>query len=290
MWTICKREIRASIQRVPVIVYMALMLLAFGILVFYYHISSANGDLSSALFDSRYALLLTVPILCMSSMSQDKKRGIDGFWRAMPVSTGAVVLGKYFAMLVVTLIPLTVMSVYILLLSLFAKSPNLADAFVCMGIYFLMQAALVALCQFISSLTSNRWISLAGGILSTAAMLFLPVLGAFMPDRLWISLVGFGVLALAVGVAVGFFTRSVFVGIGGGVVLATPVIVMLIAFRGALASMLDAVLNVVSPFYHFEVTYGASILYPTTIVALAAFAALFVYMTVVSARESRVRR
>lgn len=290
MWTICKREIRASIQRVPVIVYAAVMLLAFGILVFIYNISNGSGDLAYALFDSRYALLLAVPVLCMSSMSEDKTRGIEGFWRAMPVSSGVVVLGKYVAMLAVTLIPLAFMSVYVLLLSLFCKDPNLADAFVCIGVYFLMQAALVALCQFISSLTSNRWIALAGSILATAAMLFLPVLGFFLPDKLWISLVGFGILALAIGVATGFWTRNVFIGIAGGVVAASPVVVMLIVWRDALAAALDVVLNVVSPFYHFETTYNTSILNAISVVAIVAFAVLFVYMTVASTRESRVRR
>jgi hypothetical protein len=191
---------------------------------------------------------------------------------------------------VVTLIPLAVMSMYILLLSLLSRDPNLIDAFACVGMYFLMQAALVALCQFISSLTSNRWIALAGGILSTAAMLLLPVLGVFLPDKLWISLVGFGIMAAAVGVAVGFWTKTLFFGIGTGAVVASPVIVMLFVRRDALASALDVVLDAISPFYHFETTYRTSILYVTSIVALAAFIAVFVYMTVQSTRESRVRR
>ena len=43
MWTIFKREIWASRQRVPVIAYVALMLLTMGILVFIYHISNGNA-------------------------------------------------------------------------------------------------------------------------------------------------------------------------------------------------------------------------------------------------------
>ena len=290
MWTIFKREIWASRQRIPVIAYVSLMLLTMGILVFIYHISSGNGDLAGALFDSRYALLAAVPILCMSSMSDDRAHGVAGFWRSMPISTGAVVLGKYFAMLVVTLIPLVVMSVYVLLLSLFCETPNLADAFMCIGMYFLMEAALVALCQFISSLTSNRWIALGGGVLATVAMLLLPVLGVYLPNKLWISLVGFGVLAAAVGVAVGFWTKNLFVGIGSGVVAASPVVVMLIVWYDAVAGALDVLLDVISPFYYFETAYSESILYATSIVALVAFTAVFLYMTVQSAAESRIRR
>ena len=154
MSAVYKRELRAYMNNVYGWLFMAILLMFAGFMVFLDNVYNGYPNFEYALSDSQYALMILIPILCMRSMAEDKHNKTDMFYLSLPMSTTSVVLGKYFAMLTVLAVPCAALCVYPLILGLLGEV-NMTVAYLAVLQFFLLGAALIAVCQFTSSLSDN---------------------------------------------------------------------------------------------------------------------------------------
>ena len=176
MFAVYKRELRAYMSNVYGWLFMAVLLLFEGFMMFLENLVAGSPNIEYALLMGEYALLLMIPILCMRSMAEDRRNKTDMFYLSLPMRTSAVVLGKYFALLTVYALPCAVIGLYPLVLGLFG-TVNYVGGYSALLFFFLLGAALIAVCQFLSSLTDNLVVAAVLGVLGCLLLLGLSILG-----------------------------------------------------------------------------------------------------------------
>ena len=181
MFAVYKREIRAMLYNLHAGVFVTALLLTAGITVFLFNFLVGAADLIYAMPEMAYALLVAVPFLCATAFSNDRRGGMDTLYASLPVSAGGVVLGKYLARLTLMAVPTLVIGLYPLVLGLYGTS-NLPGAYATLLVFFLLGAALMALCLFIASFSRRAWLN---GLVSLAVAVLLygvPHALAHLPD------------------------------------------------------------------------------------------------------------
>ena len=286
MSAVYKRELRAYMSNVYGWLFMAVLLLFTGFMVFLENLVSGYPHIEYALLDSEYVLLLMIPILCMRSMAEDKRNKTDMFYLSLPMQTSAVVLGKYFALLTIYAIPCLVIGVYPLVLGLYGNV-NFLSGYVSLLFFFLLGAALIAVCQFLSSLTDNLVVAAVLGVMACVVLYILPLLTGILPDAAIVSFIGFVVLALlAAGIAF-LVTRDVTVTTIVGAVLVIPLSVVYMVTSSSFRGLLPAVLEQLAPFMHFEQTANYGLFSIPSLILLLSYPVFFLFLTVQSADKKR---
>ena len=286
MLAVYKRELRAYMHNVYGWLFMAITLLSVGFMMFLDNLVNGIPNFEYALSDSQYALLVLVPILCMRSMAEDRHNKTDMFYLSLPLQTSSVVLGKYFAMLTVYAVPCLVICTYPLILSGFG-AVNFLSAYVAILLYMLLGAALIAVCQFLSSLTENLVVAAVLGVVVSALLLFSPVLSYMLPGTAIVSFIGFAVLALLLAVVAFFATHNLNVTAITAAAAVVPLSVVYILARDSFKGIFPATLEFISPFTHFAIFCEAGTLSIQSVILLLSYPVLFVFLTVQSADKKR---
>ncbi len=286
MSAVFKREFKAYMNNVYGYLFMGILLFFIGALVSFFNLLAAMPAIEYALFYGRYVLLVMIPVLCMRSMAEDRRNKTDMFYLSLPIKTSAVVAGKYLALLAVYAIPMAVMALYPLLLALFG-TVNWGGSYTSLLFFFLIGAGMIAVCQFLSSLTDNLVVAAVLGIAVSAVLCFVPLLSSVLPDAPILSFIGLAVLAvLAAGICY-LVTRSFDIAAIVAAVLIVPLSVCYILFAERFAGVLPAVLTFVSPFYHFEEISQYGVLNLSSLILLLSYPVFFVSLTVRSADKKR---
>jgi len=177
IWSLMKKEIRSYFSSPIAYVVIAGFLLLVG--YFFYSLVgwfnaqamqmaqnpyyaqqvNINQMVFSPLFHNMSIILILVaPLLTMRLLAEEKKSGTDELLYTSPLSVGQIVLGKYFAALVM----LAAMLGLTALLSIFAfalGNPEIAPWLTGYLGLFLMGATFIAIGLFFSSLTENQIIA-----------------------------------------------------------------------------------------------------------------------------------
>ena len=145
----------------------------FGGFYFYMSVLMSNTTDLSYTFSSLFVIMIfVIPILTMRLFSEEKKQKTDQVLLTAPVSLTSIVLGKYFAALIMYLFCILITLVYAVIISFF----NTPDWITVLGNFlgiFLLGAALIAIGMFLSSITENQIVAAIGGIVVGVLMLFM---------------------------------------------------------------------------------------------------------------------
>lgn len=168
MRAIFKREFKACFQSVIGWLFLAVTL-AFYFLYFYvYNLSYGYPYISYSLNAIAFIFLVTVPVLTMRILAEERHAKTDQLILTAPVSVGRVVAGKYLALAAVFSIAIAVISLSPLLLGRFGTVPY-AESYVAILGFWLYGLTCIAIGTFVSSLTESQVIS----AVLTFAFLFL---------------------------------------------------------------------------------------------------------------------
>lgn len=286
MLAVYKRELRAYMNNVYGWLFMAIFLLFTGYMMFQNNLYDGMPEFELTLSASQYALLLLIPILCMRSMAEDRHNKTDMFYLSLPMKTSSVVLGKYFAMLTVYAIPCVILCVYPLVLGAFGPV-NYLVAYLSILLYLILGAALIAVCQFLSSLTDNLVIAAVLGVLAVAVLLFAPFLSYVIPLTAIASFIGFVVLALLLAGVAFLATHNLNVTAITGAVAVVPLSVVYILSRSSFEGLFPSLLRFISPFAHFATFCQFGTFSVQSLILLLSYPVLFVFLTVQSADKKR---
>ena len=286
MLAVYKRELRAYMNNVYGWLFMAIFLLFTGYMMFQNNLYDGMPEFELTLSASQYALLLLIPILCMRSMAEDRHNKTDMFYLSLPMKTSSVVLGKYFAMLTVYAIPCVILCVYPLVLGAFGPV-NYLVAYLSILLYLILGAALIAVCQFLSSLTDNLVIAAVLGVLAVAVLLFAPFLSYVIPLTAIASFIGFVVLALLLAGVAFLATHNLNVTAITAAAAVVPLSVVYILSRSSFEGLFPSLLRFISPFAHFATFCQFGTFSVQSLILLLSYPVLFVFLTVQSADKKR---
>ncbi len=286
MKAVYKRELKAYMNNVYGYLFMAVLLCACGVMVFLQNLLVMSPHVEYALIQVTYVFLVMIPVLCMRSMAEDKRNKTDMFYLSLPLSTGKVVLGKYFALLTVYVIPCLVVCLYPLLLGFFGEV-NYLSAYISIAYFILLGAGLLAVGQFMSSLTENLVVAAVLGVVAMAVLCFMPLVSGILPTAPIASFIGLVVLALLVALVAFVMTRNLTVATVTGAVLIIPLSVLYIILGNKFAGVLNALLEYLSPFLHFEYVAGNGIMDIGSLILLLSYPVFFLFLTVQSADKKR---
>lgn len=124
--------------------------------------------MSYALANVVILFLISIPVLTMRILADERRQKTDQLILTAPVTVGRIVLGKFLALSTVFLIPVIIVCGYPLLLSVFGTVP-MGEAYLAILGFFLYGLACISIGMFVSSLTESQVIA----AVLTFAVLFL---------------------------------------------------------------------------------------------------------------------
>ena len=155
------REVRSYFTGLTGAVFAAFLLLFAGIFTMIYNLNAGYANFEYAMGNMPFVFLVIVPILTMRTFAAEKRAHTDNLLYSLPVSMTKVVMGKYFALLTVFVLPVLVICFYPLVLSFFGEV-YLPAAYGSIVAFLFLGAALLAAGMFISSLTESQ--AVAAGV------------------------------------------------------------------------------------------------------------------------------
>jgi len=157
MWAIIKKEVRTYFLSPIGYVFVGLFLLMAS-LFFYSEVLVTGSTMFSNIFYSLSTILIMiVPLLTMRTFSEEKD-GTEQLLLTAPRSVTSIVLGKFFAALIVLLIAVLLTFTYYIIL-MFLGNPNIKTSLVTVFGFILLGAALISFGMFASSITENQVIA-----------------------------------------------------------------------------------------------------------------------------------
>jgi ABC-2 type transport system permease protein len=158
MFAIYKKELKSYFHSFIGFLFIAATLFFLGLYFSVYNVNWGYPYVSYTLSAVLLLFMLTVPVLTMRILAEEKRNKTDQLILTAPVSVGGVVIGKFLALLTIFAIPVAVFCVYPLLLRIYGDVPMLEN-YLSIFAYFLYGMTAIAIGLFVSSLTESQVIA-----------------------------------------------------------------------------------------------------------------------------------
>ena len=285
MGAIFRHELRNYFHSLTAYVFGAFLLAVVGLGSVLYNLQAAVSNFEFVLSFASIIFVVIVPILSMRTLAEERRQRTDQLLYSLPITTTQVVLGKYFALLVVYLIPLAVVSLYPLLFSQFGEV-YLPTSYGSLFAFFMMGAALLAVGMFLSSLTDNQGFAAGIGIAAILLNYYSVSLAEYTSSTAMGSLIALYVIALLLGVVIHNLTRNENLAYGVTLVLIAALSVAYFVNSSAFEGLLPDIMTKLSLFRQFNsFVNGAFDL--TAIVYYVSVMGFFLFLSVQSMEKRR---
>ena len=268
MTAVYKRELKSYLTSMIGYLFIFFILVLAGIYFSAYQLSSAYPKFEYTMSALTFVFLISVPILTMRVLAEERKQKTDQLLLTSPVSVTGIVMGKYLALVTVFSIPMAVMCTYPLIMSKFGTI-SYKGAYTAILGFFLLGCANIAIGVFFSSITESQVI---------AAVLTFVFLFAFY--------IAFGCLILALCIIIYTMIKNTIISavicICGEAALVVTYIVKSSIFEGGIQKILE-VFNLSA---HYE-NFTNNILDVTGIVYFISVIAICIFLTVQSIVKRR---
>lgn len=285
MSAVFRHEVSSHFTNLTAYVFGAFLLLFAGIYTMVLNLSNLVTNFEYVLGNMSFVFLVIVPILTMRVLAEERRQKTDQLLYSLPISMTEVVLGKYFALLVMLLIPLGIISLYPIVLSAFG-SIYFPASYGSIAGFFLLGAALIAIGLFISSMTESQ--AVAAGLCFVVMLLnyYISSLAGYVASTAFASYAAFVVLILLLAFLVKLMTQNgslalILAAVGEGLLMA-GYLLKGSAFEGLFPKVMES-LSLFDRFYPFVdgVFDLSAIVYFITVIAL------FLFLSVQSMEKRR---
>ena len=154
MTAIFKKELASYLHSVTGWLFMAATIGFFAMYASVYNMLYGFPYIAYPLDAILILFFVTIPILSMRIMADERRQKTDQLLLTSPISIGKLVLGKYLSMAVIFLIPVVIFCLFPLFLSRYGSVP-MVESYVAILAFALYGLAAIAVGMFISSLTEN---------------------------------------------------------------------------------------------------------------------------------------
>lgn len=158
MFAIYKRELKSYFRSFIGLLFIAVTLFFVSLYYFVYNMLNGYPYISYSISSVIILFLISVPVLSMRIMAEEKRSKTDQLILTAPVSVGGIVMGKFLALLTIFAIPTAVVCTYPLIMSSFGSVP-MGESYLAILGFFLYGMASIAIGLFISSLTESQVIA-----------------------------------------------------------------------------------------------------------------------------------
>lgn len=280
MSAVFKREFKSYFINLLGYIFLGALFAIVGFLTLIENLISGMAQWEFNLGYASIFFIILIPLLATRTMCDDKRQHISQLLYSLPISSTAIVLGKYFAMIAVLGIGCLGISAVPVILSSFGPIA-FRTVFSSLFGFFLLGCLLCALCMFISSLVGNQIIATLLGILSCAVLYLISLIIGSIPTGALASFVLFIIAVLIVAAVAYFLSRSALLAVCTAALGIIPLSVVYIrssaSFEGKFAEMISSI-AVFDRYYTF--IYGSFDL--TAVLFFLSFTGFCVFLTVQS--------
>lgn len=181
MKAIYKRELGSYFNSMVGYVFIAVVTLFIGIYFMGINLYSGYPNFSYALSNVIMIFMLTIPVLTMRSIPEDRKNKSDQLLLTSPVTVTGMVMGKYLAMVTVFAVPV-LLSCFCPLIIAANGTAYLKSDYASILAFFLLGCAYIAVGMFISALTESQVIAAVGTFAVLLVLYLWSNLMDFLPD------------------------------------------------------------------------------------------------------------
>ncbi|GAA5039161.1 gliding motility-associated ABC transporter permease subunit GldF [Marivirga lumbricoides] len=166
MWSIFKKEVNSFLNSLIAYLVMAVFLVTMGLLVWVFPDTSifeyGYADLGIFFNLAPYVFMFLIPAITMRAFAEESKTGTLELLLTKPIDEMRLLLGKYFAGIVLVIVTLIPTLVYYFSLSYISNPAGNVDTAGIMGAYvglIFLASAYTAIGIFASSLSENQIVS-----------------------------------------------------------------------------------------------------------------------------------
>ena len=285
MAAVFRHECRLLFSGLTAYVYGAFSLFFIAIYMMVYNLTSAYANFEYALAGASFAFIIMIPILTMRIISEEKKQKTDQLLYSLPVSTTQIVVGKFLAVFVTSLIPMCAVVFYPLILKNYGNL-YLPTTYGAMFGYIMTAAVLFSIGIFISSITESQ--AMAAGICFGAMILnyYMVTVAEYATSSAYGSLIAIVVVEIILALLIRNMTRNDVLAQGLGFVAVIGTVVLYIFrsewFEGLFPNILENI-SVYERFYQFV----DGIFDYTNVVYFVSVIIFFLFLTVQSLEKRR---
>ena len=275
MTAVYKRELRSYLTSMIGYLFMFFILLLTGIYFSAYQLTAAYPKFEYTLSALTFVFLISVPILTMRVLAEERKQKTDQLLLTAPVSVEKIVFGKYLALVTIFAIPMLIMCVYPLIMTKFG-TVSLGAAYTAILGFFLLGCANLAIGVFISSLTESQVIAAVLTFVILFAFYMMNGISSFFSEGALSTCITFGLLILAAAIIIYTmiknFLISAVICVVGEIALAIVYVVNSSFFSGGIQKVLD-IFNLSSHFDNFAnaIFDVKGVLYFVSVIAVCLF-------------------
>ncbi|HJB88133.1 MAG TPA: ABC-2 transporter permease [Candidatus Blautia excrementigallinarum] len=253
MTAIYKRELRSYLTSMIGYIFIFFILLLTGIYFSAYQLGAAYPKFEYTLSALTFVFLISVPILTMRILAEERKQKTDQLLLTSPVSVEKIVMGKYLALVTIFAIPMAIICFYPLLMTKFG-TVSLGMAYTAILGFFLLGCANLAVGVFISSLTESQVIAAVLTFILLFAFYMMNGISSFFSEGALSTCITFGLLILAAAIIIYTMIKNLLISavvcVAGEAVLAVLYVVNSEFFAGGIQKVLQ-VFNISGHFDNF---------------------------------------
>lgn len=251
MIAIYKRELRSYLTSMIGYLFIFFILLLTGIYFSAYQLGAAYPRFEYTLSALTFVFLISVPILTMRVLAEERKQKTDQLLFTAPVSVGKIVFGKYFALVTIFAIPMLIMCLYPLLMSKFG-TVSMGAAYTGILGFFLLGCANLAIGVFISSLTESQVIAAVLTFVFLFAFYMMNGISSFFSEGSLSTCITFGLLILAAAIVIYTMIKNLLISAIVCVVGEIALVIVYVVNSSFFSGGIQKVLNVFNLSSHFD--------------------------------------
>ena len=285
MLAVLQREVKSYFTGMTGYLICAFLLLFIGLYCAAWNFLALLPNFEYALQSMTYVFMIIIPVLTMRVIAEERRQKTDQLLYSLPLSATDIVMGKYFAMLIVLLIPLAVCSLYPLLLTLYG-AVYLPTAYSAIVGFFFLGAALVSIGMFVSSVTENQSIAAVLCFVVMLLAFFMSSLSSLVPTTASSSFFALSFLSFALSIALLLLTQNGVLALLVFIVLEGGLTALLMFAPALLEGRFGQLMRALSFFDRFDI-FIQGMFDVTAIVYYLAVSVIFVFLTIQSLEKRR---
>ncbi|MFI3237779.1 MAG: ABC transporter permease [Lachnospiraceae bacterium] len=161
MLAIYKRELHSYFTSMTGCAFIAFTTALGSLYFILYNMYSGYAYFAYALVSTVFFMIITIPILTMRSFAEDKRNKTEQLLMTAPISLTKIVLGKYFAILTVFAVPVSIFCTFPLIIDHLGYANFFIDYSTILA-YFLFGAVFISVGMYVSALTESQVIAAIG--------------------------------------------------------------------------------------------------------------------------------
>ncbi len=278
MDAVYRKELRSYFSNMSGYIPIALILMMTGIFVKLYSLNYGYPQMEVALPNVTLVLLFAIPILAMRSFAEERRQKTDILLYSLPVTTGQIVAGKYFAMMTVIAVPCGIMLLVPFLMSMYGKV-NLLMSICAIVAFYLLCAAMTAICMFMSSLTESQIIAAVISFITLLCLYASSMISEAIPTTPVASFISVTVMICLAGLIVYLFTKNYWIAFGVAVAGEIVALAFYLKDSSLYTGLAQKIISAISIFNRIDAFVTDQLFDMTAVVYYISIAFAFCFLT-----------